>query len=300
MTGTTQDLIREQVSFESDGVTCRGDFLRPAAASGRLPAIVMAHGLAAVRTMDLPSFAEAFAAAGYAVLLFDYRSFGESDGEPRGRLSPSGQLVDFASALTWLEARPEVDGERLGIWGTSLGGGHAITMAATDRRVRCAVAQVPAVDVAANSRLLHGDAGLARLMVETDRRRGAGEAHLPVVARPGEVSLLPPRGDYDSFMARRSREAPTWSNLVTVDAIPELLTYRPQDVIAQVSPTPLMMIILDEDRLTQPEVLREAFELAGEPRELVALQGGHFDIYDVPEVRARAINAARSWFDRHL
>src|SRR5437016_5208893 len=105
----------------------------------------MAHGYAGVKEHGLEPFARAFADAGFAVLVHDHRGFGASDGEPRHDVNPWVQIEDWGRAISYLESRPEVDRERIGLWGTSYAGGHALVLGATDRRLRCVVAQVPTI-----------------------------------------------------------------------------------------------------------------------------------------------------------
>ncbi len=108
-------------------------FLPDQARSGsRVPAVAMAHGFGAVKEMYLEPFARRFAAAGIAALVFDYRGFGASSGEPRQRVSPRDQMEDYRNALTWLSLQPEIDADRLGVWGTSFSGAHVIQVAAHD------------------------------------------------------------------------------------------------------------------------------------------------------------------------
>src|SRR5712691_6651005 len=122
-------------------------FLPKAAAPGaRVPAVAMAHGLGAVKEMYLEPFARRFAEAGVAALVFDYRGFGASGGEPRQRISPHDQMEDYRNALTWLSLQPEIDADRLGVWGSSFSGGHVIQVAAHDPRVKAVVSQVGAMD----------------------------------------------------------------------------------------------------------------------------------------------------------
>lgn len=111
-----------------------------------LPAITMAHGFAGTKYHGIASFAEAFAKAGFVVLLHDHRNFGDSGGAPRQDINPWQQIADWRRAISYLQARPEVDENRIGIWGTSFAGGHAIVLGATDRRLKAVVAQAPTID----------------------------------------------------------------------------------------------------------------------------------------------------------
>jgi cephalosporin-C deacetylase-like acetyl esterase len=113
-----------------------------------MPAIIMSHGFSATRHMGLPSFAERFQAAGFAVLLFDYRCLGDSDGDERGRIVPQEQHDDLRAAIGFLARQPGIDAARIGLWGTSYSGGHALFVGALDPRIKAIVAQVPALSVA--------------------------------------------------------------------------------------------------------------------------------------------------------
>lgn len=136
---------RLDVAFEGeDGVILRGWLYRPKG-GGKKPAITMAHGFAAVKEHGLDNFARAFAAEGFVVLVHDHRNFGSSEGSPRHDIDPWRQIADWRRAITFLEMQPQVDSTRIGIWGTSFAGGHAIVLGATDRRLRCVVAQVPTI-----------------------------------------------------------------------------------------------------------------------------------------------------------
>lgn len=136
--------IREaDVEFSSGGETCRAWLFSPDQAEEPRPCIVMAHGLGLTRRSGLRAFGEAYALAGFSVLIFDYRSFGDSDGLPRQVISFRRQLQDWAAALSFARELPEVDGSRLVTWGFSLGGGHAMASAARDGDVAAVIAVAP-------------------------------------------------------------------------------------------------------------------------------------------------------------
>ena len=133
--------MREDVEFAADGVTLRGWLYTPEGGGGSAPTIVMAHGFSAVKEMYLDRFAEAFADAGLAALVYDNRNFGASDGEPRQEIDPWAQVRDYRTAITYATTRPEVDSDRIGIWGSSYSGGHVLVVGAIDRRVKCVVSR---------------------------------------------------------------------------------------------------------------------------------------------------------------
>ena len=103
-------LTRTDVRFPSGDSECAAWlYTPPGAGRSPLPVVVMAHGLGAVREMRLDAFAERFAAAGYAVLVFDYRHFGASGGEPRQLLSVRRQRADWRAAVAYARGRDDLD-----------------------------------------------------------------------------------------------------------------------------------------------------------------------------------------------
>lgn len=123
------------------------------------PLIILCHGFCGIRNVLLPCFANAFTEAGFATITFDYRGFGESEGE-RGRLVPAMQIEDIISVINWAEKQACIDNQRIGLWGTSLGGCHVFSAAAQDQRVKCIVSQLAFAD---------GDALITGEMNELER-----------------------------------------------------------------------------------------------------------------------------------
>lgn len=187
--------MREDISFTSYGDTCRGWFY-PAqqtdvAAPG--PCVVMAHGLAAVKEMRLDAYAERFAAAGLNVLVFDYRHFGSSDGRPRQLLAIGRQHQDWEIAVAHARSRPEVDADRVALWGSSLSGGHVMAVARTVEPA-CVVSQVPHVSGPMSTKEL-GARGVARLVPHglrdlTRAARRKEPHYIPAAGRPGDLAIM--------------------------------------------------------------------------------------------------------------
>ena len=157
----------------------------------------MAHGFGATRDASLAPYAERFAAAGMAVLLFDYRHFGASGGEPRQLVSVRRQLDDYVSAVEFARSLPDVDSTRVAVWGTSFAGGHALTLAARIPGLAAAVAQCPMMDGLAAVRGIAGYAGIGQLLRLTGHGlldlclAPFGRAHyIPTVGKPGELAMM--------------------------------------------------------------------------------------------------------------
>jgi len=296
--------MREDVQFDAEGVALHGWLYTSEGSSGPAATIVMAHGFSAVKEMYLDRFAEAFAKAGLAVLVYDNRNFGASGGEPRQEIDPWAQVRDYRTAITYAATRPEVDSDRIGIWGSSYSGGHVLVVAAIDRRVKCVTSQVPLVSGHENfRRLVRADfvPGF-QAQFELDRAarfRGEPPMMVPVVdPDPLAPSALPTPDSYQWFSETHETRAPSWRNEVTMRSVEMFTEYEPGTYLPWISPTPLLMCVAENDILTVADLAIDAFDRAREPKKLVILPGGHFDAY-VDGFEA-ASGAAVDWFSRHL
>jgi len=299
--------MRHDVTFLSQGMKCASwlyvpDDLRD---GERRPAIVMAHGFSAVKEMHLANFAEKFVAAGFVTLVFDYRYQGASEGnEQHGRIIPAEQHEDYRSAITWISQRPDVDPQRIGIWGSSYSGAHVLHIAAFDKRVKAAVAQVPLVNGWANAqRLMRPDifAGFIQALIQDRQQRyTSGEVNcVPVVAPEGQPSALPTPDSYEWFVEVGRKIAPSWRNEVSLESMEKFLEYNPAANIQLISPTPLLMVVAGKDTLTPTDLAVAAYEQALEPKSLVITSGAHFDAYTEPGLSETSIPAVE-WFKRYL
>jgi fermentation-respiration switch protein FrsA (DUF1100 family) len=304
--GSAQSFVREDVRIASQGLKMGGWLYVPSGLKDgeKRPTIVMAHGWSAVKEMYLDDYAAKFAGAGFVVVVFDYRTFGDSEGAPRSHIDPAMQLEDYKNAITWATLQPMVDGNRIGIWGSSYSGGHVLHVAAFDRRVKCVVSQVPLVNAMDNfRRLVRADAFPATqawLAADRTEQYTTGNVnYAPVVAEQGTPSALPTQDSFDWFTKTGATRAPSWKNQQTVRSLELALEYIPAAGIHYISPTPLMMIVAQNDTLTPTDLAIEAFGRAREPKELVVLPGGHFDAY-LGEGFNGSSSAALRWFTKHL
>jgi alpha-beta hydrolase superfamily lysophospholipase len=246
---------------------------------GPYPAVVLCNGFMGGKHIYMPRAAEVFARHGYASLAFDYRGFGDSEG-PRWRLIPEEQADDIRNALSWIAADPAVDAARLALWGTSLGASHALTVAATDPRVRCVIANAPLGDGARQARFLRSEASWADFQrrLEADRRQrvltGRSQAVHPFEVMPyDEDSRRRFEASLPEYPERLSMRFP----LETAD---RLLDYVPESRVARIAPRPLLIIAAENDALTPLSEQRRIFELAGEPKRLAVIGGAtHYGLY---------------------
>jgi len=303
---------RQDVEFPAEGgVTLRGWLFVPEGASeatgehnapGPRPGITMAHGFAGVKEHGLERFARLFADAGFVVLVHDHRGFGASDGSPRFDIDPWIQIADWRRAISFLESHPAVDPDRIGLWGTSYAGGHAIVLGATDRRLRAVVAQVPTISGYEQSLRRVAPDQLPALeagFLDDERRRFRGE---PPATQAVVSADLATRAAYRSADAIAFYNQPVpdgvWENVMTVRSSRAARMYEPGTWISRVSPTPLLMIVALQDVITVADLALGAYERALQPKKLVTIAGGHFDPY--LDRFAVASDAARAWFTEHL
>lgn len=307
--------MREDVEFAAaDGTAIRGWYYRPEQVRETWPVVVMSHGFGAVKEMYLDLVAEGLAAGGLGCLVYDHRGFGASEGEPRQEIDPFAQIADARDAITFAGLLPGADPKRIGIWGSSYTGGHVLVLGATDRRIRCVVAQVPTISGARNTlRRFPGD-GLAVIRARfaadrADRMRGEPPATVAIVPglAPEEIARSDapdPAGhaignDQAAWCrAIAPQRLERWRNEMTLRSLELYTSYEPGVHVARIAPTPLLVIAMTEDTVTPTDEILSAYERACEPKRLLLRPGGHFDVYGIH--RDAAITAAREWFTEHL
>jgi uncharacterized protein len=268
---------RQDHTFGSSGDSCAA-WLYPAASRDRGPIVVMAHGLSGTRRDRLGAFAERFAAEGLAALVFDYRGFGDSGGEP-DLFSPGRQLEDWRGAIAYARSLPQVDPDRVATFGSSMGGGNALAAAAQDTRVAAAVSQVPFLD-------LPGQAYRSAPEVVGQMLAAAQEGrHLPAVGQPHEAAFInAPDAEAGWRHVVAIGDDSRWRNRVSARWLIEE-PYSP----AEHAPTlhcPWLVCVGEADQVAQPgPAIAAAHEAPlGELRSYPGVD--HFDIYDGPEHEA--------------
>lgn len=284
-TAALAQIIERKVDIYSAGTRLRGtEFYAEAAAGQSLPAIIMSHGWGGTAAM-LHSNAERFARAGYVVLAFDYRGWGDSEGrwvndpssangkrELREVVDPLDQAVDLVNAVHWMMGEPLVDRNRVGLWGTSFSGGLVAYVAARDPRIKAIVSQVAFFGPA---RAAYPPEQLARARADATRR-----------AR-GELGYPPPGvGEIAGLRGAPVRES--------------FLLYSPIDDIAAIKGCAMLVIDAEKEELFNLRDNGElAFTRAAEPKKRVVIPAiGHYAIYG--EARDQALELALDWMDRHL
>ena len=290
----------QKIEFRADDSTVLRGWLKVPAGAGPHPLVVMTHGAGGHKEWFLPGLSDILLTAGIASLAYDHRNFGESDGEPRFEIDPPLQIRDYRSAITFASTLRDVDKSRIGIFGTSLSGGHVLVVAALDRRVRCVVSQVPSVSGSASAVRRYHPEELTenRRRWEADRMNrflGMPPATVPhSVDDPNDAVAGQSSNRVKFFRTLTDDEKRHWKNTLTLRSLEALAEYEPGIHARLISPTPLMMIVSEaEAQTTLP-----TFHFALEPKKVVITRGDHYDPY-MGEYDT-ATGAARDWFAQWL
>jgi fermentation-respiration switch protein FrsA (DUF1100 family) len=292
---------REDTGFDSAGERCAAWLYRPDG-DGPHPCVVLAHGFGGTREGRLGAYAERFAEAGIAAVVFDYRHFGDSEGEPRQLLSIPRQLADWRAAIAFARALEGIDPERIALWGTSFSGGHVVKLAAEDHRIAAVVSQAPFTDGAntlraaglkESLRLTAGGLldGIAALV-------GGEPLRIPVVAPPGKGAAMSQPGSYDGYLALFDPPS-SFRNEICGRVALELGAYAPALSASKVR-CPLLVCAVGGDAVTPPGPALRMAERAPQGKSIdYGPEWGHFDIY-VGELFERTIVDQTAFLARSL
>jgi uncharacterized protein len=290
----------ESVEFFSEGTRVAA-ILRTSEGGdhGPRPAIVQGPGWLGLKDSKLyVRYHEALTEAGFALLIFDYRGFGDSDGD-RGVLLPSMQLEDLVNAATYLTTRDDVDPTRLGVFGSGgTGGGNAVLLAAHDDRVRCAVSQVPVADGRDWLRRMRREYEWYEFLdrLDADRRARVLTGKGELVAPRDGIMVATPERQQTKVKADVDDKIPS---LVPLRGAEAILEYQPAEVADRISPRALMIIGVDGDAVTPTDHAYRLYEAAGAPKRLVIQRHTtHYAAYD--RYWSAVTPMVVEWFQRYL
>lgn len=304
----SDNVLRRAVSIKSDGETLRGWLYIPSKIppGNKLPGIVTANALTGVKEINLPEYAEHFAAAGFAVVIFDHRYWGESTGEPRYHISPMEHRADIRNALTFLAGQPEVDPDRIGGWGISMGGGHMLFLATWEPRFKAVVAVSTGIDSPKEGKLLTKEDAEARYnellaASEAERAGRAGENITTMQAwcpEPADGCALPVKEAYDFYENARNSYAPTFENKLSSTSFQNM---QADDIAFAIhlAKAPILMLHPERDVIPVENVLFY-YKRAPEPKRLVVLSGLHTTTYVGGKHFEEAAQESITWFKRYL
>jgi uncharacterized protein len=276
---TVPSATRHDVSFTSGEDSCAAWLYMPNGVTSP-PVVILGHGLGGTREMRLDAFAERFAQSGIAALAFTYRHFGDSAGQPRQLLSIKRQLADWDAAIAWVNNRSDIDSSRIAVWGSSFGGGHAISVASRHPELKAAVSQCPFTDGLASALALGPTESLkvlpsvARDVASMVFRRPP--AMIPLAGPPGSLALMNAPDTLPGYRALLPPDT-TFRNEVAARVAPTIATYRPGRAAKKIK-FPILFCVSNTDSVTPPaQTLRYARTA---PRgEIKRYDAGHFDFY---------------------
>ena len=292
--------MKRAVEFYSEGFKLVGDIYVPdGLPSGeQRAAVLLCHGYTGVKDLYLPDNAKTLNDAGYVVMTFDYKGWGESEGT-RSRLAPYSRVADVQAAMTYLGIQPEADADRIGLYGTSYGGATVSWTGAVDQRAKCIVSVVG---------IGHGARWMSRVRrvdewfdlqerSKEDREKRASTGESEYVDR-SEI-LLPDRQSAELAAAAR-RNNPAAVGTIPLEYVDDTIGFNPEWIVDKISPRPILFITSDNDRLVLPEESEQLYAHAGEPKKLVVLKGyGHYEVYTEPAF-SEVMAATLDWYGQYL
>ena len=274
---------RKDVNFSVEGENVSAWLYLAENLSSPVPCIVMNHGFGGTKDMALERYAHRFLKAGFSVLTYDYRHFGESEGEPRQHFSFESQLADCRGAIAYARSVDEIDPRRIAVWGTSAGGGYGLALAAQDKQIACICAQCAGLDAKEDEDLAVEREGIGfflRLFMHAQRDKGRSRFGLsphkiPIVGKPGTTAMLTAPGAFEGYARLVS---PDFINEICPRAILTSNDFNPIDYAKDVK-CPVLIQICENDNLVSMSGALNTVDVLGEWAEVKKYPIGHFDIY---------------------
>ena len=293
--------MQKSVQFYSENIEMAGVLFLPdnLTPDETRPGIVMCHGFTAVKEVILPEIAQRLAELGYVVLTFDYRFLGASGGEPRRQIIPMRQIEDICNAVTFLQSQPEVNPDRLGLFGVSLGGANVSYAAGVEERVKATVSVCGIGDCGRWIRdachFWEWRALLQRLKDDQERRILTGELEY---VQANEI--VPEPESTTKLFGQILDQYPQWSREITLSSGLPMIDYRPESVVSNISPRAMLWLHGDADERVSMEESQSMYAKANEPKKIVILSGlGHSDILTGAGLE-QSLPHIKAWYEQHL
>ena len=279
--------MKKDVEFKSNGITLKAHLYMPEG-DGPFPIVIMAGGWCYVKELVQPEYAKVFASSGIAALVFDYRNFGDSAGQPRQHLDPWEQIEDYRNAISFAETLPKVRKDRIGIWGISYSGGHVLVVGAIDPRVNCIVSNIPVVDGYLTMKQVHSALAFRDLqdLILADRRSRQASGtygYMPMsTENPAkELTTWPFPEVTSAFLKFKAGPAPNHEHRNTIASTELLMNYDVTPYLGRILNTPTLMSVAEGDDITLWEKEIEVFNRIATPKKelFVCEDTSHMTLY---------------------
>jgi uncharacterized protein len=301
-------LQNEKVFFQSEGLKVVGSLFRPENYKGNsslLPGVLVAGAMTGVKEQVAGSYAERIAKSGFVTLAIDHRHFGESEGEPRQHEDPAKKMEDFKNAISFLSTIEDIDREKIGACGISMGGGYMLQLAAFDRRIKAVSIVASGLNLGDTLVEMLGKEGFINFLKEHNKARQkhyeTGEVqYIPAVATDNKPAAMTGDEPFEYYGTSRAW-SPGWVNRYTTESIENLMSYNAVTYAHHVSPTPLLIVHGRKDKYCLPKFAQQVYDEAGEPKEIMWLDtSNHIDLYDNDKYVGPAIDKIVEWFNAYL
>lgn len=304
---------RTPVFFQNGKLRLAGHLYRPPHASEQTqtPCVVMVGPLSSVKEQTLPHYAERLSDAGYTVLTFDSRNFGESEGEPRFHHDPSEVTADCSSAVGYLLTRADIDPQRIAVVGVCVGGGYAVSTAARDKRVAAVVSVAGGFNIGGTFQMFMGVDGFAGYFRQVNdvvqKQRETGEIqYIPTVSAEGvskevPMAVMPTQEAAGYYLRTHAQDAPNWSPVMTAASLEPFFIYNGLAHVPLIGHTPLLVVHGTQDMFTLPAFAQAAYDAALGPKELVWIEtSNHVELYDQDPYVSEACGHIVGFLERTL
>ena len=286
-------------TFTSQGTTCAGSLYTPEGANPA-PVIIMCHGLATERVFGIQSYINHFLKLGFAVFTFDYRCFGDSQGEPRNFIDANRHLQDIEAAIKHVHALPEINTQKIGLWGSSYGGGHVLSIASTNHSIKAVAAQVPFVSGIATvmsfsmsyqiKGFFHGITDIIKTALSMKPH------YVKVIAAANEFALMNTPESYPGYSALIPKDS-KWENKAPANVCLTLPLYMPTLKASKIK-CPTLIVYAKNDSLIPHKAVAKTISKI-KKAETLLLDCGHFDIYAGP-LFEQTVKREGEFFLKHL
>lgn len=287
--------------FLSVGVKCAGTLYLPENTEVKPAVVILGHGFGAEKSFRLPAFAERFREAGFAAYIFDYRCFGESEGEPRHWVSPKRHLADWRAAIEHVRSLPDIDPDRVAIWGTSFAGGHVLKIASENPTLSAVISQVPHVDGIASLLTMNfvdivsaTVAGIRDVVGDTLFGR---PYYSPVVGKPGTFAAMNTEDSWDGWYALVP-EGSAWENKVLSRIFLQVPLYSPGKSAGRIK-VPTLIVAAEDDVVTPAAPAQRVANKIEKSEFHMLSKCGHFEPY-IGDFFEQNITLQLDFLKRHL